>query len=482
MAEEKAKIAFGFSKKADKRFLSDSIIRDDASKDVTENTDYVLSISKTKIESTASKDTKAKKDLVIPMIVKNNWRIPNTTPGSNVKAHEDKNDLESQAIKEILEDIRKSSDIGDGTGKKDPNMVIPMYVQNKVPEGYETNDRLDVSIRAEESTQEDYDSVPVEDFGMAMIRGMGWKPGEGIGIKFKKVFTPCEVVVRPKGLGLGANPKMKMNQNKNSSNSKENGEEINQLKVGVYVRLLSGPSKGLYGEVISLDFENARVVVKLTITSENVTISELYVKVVSASEYKKEGKLINKAKYEEYKAKEEEKHKRERRSDSKRSESHRSSSDAETHHHKRKHSPENKKRSSSKHSKEDHQSRKSSQEPSWVYPLLRVRFIDKRYKNGEYYNTKIVIDDVINKGLCICRTDKGRILEDIKQEWLETIIPKSSPAIVMVVQGSNKGQIGEILDKNKKKCTAAVQLLQDKNLVQLDYDSICEYVGKITDY
>lgn len=32
-----------------------------------------------------------------------------------------------------------------------------------------------------ESTLDDYESVPISDFGKAMLRGMGWKEGMGIG-------------------------------------------------------------------------------------------------------------------------------------------------------------------------------------------------------------------------------------------------------------------------------------------------------------
>lgn len=32
-----------------------------------------------------------------------------------------------------------------------------------------------------QSTLEDYESIPVNQFGLAMLRGMGWKPDEGIG-------------------------------------------------------------------------------------------------------------------------------------------------------------------------------------------------------------------------------------------------------------------------------------------------------------
>lgn len=33
----------------------------------------------------------------------------------------------------------------------------------------------------EEPTLEDYEKIPINDFGLAMLRGMGWKEGTGIG-------------------------------------------------------------------------------------------------------------------------------------------------------------------------------------------------------------------------------------------------------------------------------------------------------------
>lgn len=59
-------------------------------------------------------------------------------------------------------------------------------MQNKVPEGYETDEKMDVSLRPEESTLEDYDRIPIERFGLAMLKGMGWKEGDAIGTNNQK--------------------------------------------------------------------------------------------------------------------------------------------------------------------------------------------------------------------------------------------------------------------------------------------------------
>ncbi len=47
--------------------------------------------------------------------------------------------------------------------------------------------------------------MPVEMFGEAMLRGMGWVAGQGVG-RHKVVVVPKEYVPRPGRLGLGAEP------------------------------------------------------------------------------------------------------------------------------------------------------------------------------------------------------------------------------------------------------------------------------------
>ncbi|GAB7359370.1 hypothetical protein MBLNU230_g6021t1 [Neophaeotheca triangularis] len=51
----------------------------------------------------------------------------------------------------------------------------------------------------------DYERVPVEDFGAALLRGMGWKDGEGIGSnRGKKAVVTKRPEKRPALLGIGA--------------------------------------------------------------------------------------------------------------------------------------------------------------------------------------------------------------------------------------------------------------------------------------
>lgn len=64
--------------------------------------------------------------------------------------------------------------------------------------------RHDVDTRPEAPTLEAYSSMPIEEFGAAMLRGMGWKDGSGIGKKRSGPTTAPLVQRRAALLGLGA--------------------------------------------------------------------------------------------------------------------------------------------------------------------------------------------------------------------------------------------------------------------------------------
>lgn len=65
----------------------------------------------------------------------------------------------------------------------------------------------DVHSRPDEASLDDYARVPVGEFGAAMLRGMGWKPGQAASRNGRK--GPTEAFVpksRPAMLGIGAKP------------------------------------------------------------------------------------------------------------------------------------------------------------------------------------------------------------------------------------------------------------------------------------
>jgi G patch domain/KOW motif-containing protein len=89
-----------------------------------------------------------KKELVIPLITKNRWRTPgNDTKTENTEA----SDLDKQAEKEILQETLKAVDGWENRGNGVPsNIDIPLFMQNRVPSGFETDEKVDVSLRADQ--------------------------------------------------------------------------------------------------------------------------------------------------------------------------------------------------------------------------------------------------------------------------------------------------------------------------------------------
>ncbi|RWS08036.1 G patch domain and KOW motifs-containing protein-like protein [Dinothrombium tinctorium] len=310
------KKSFGFSFKKTKKHESKVNLKTAFHTEDDENVEkreYVSAISDRVIESNAP--TIESKELIIPLIVNNNWRIREEKTNEDrkkrfkyenveekvrtdaVEASEksEEQKLEERAKRELLKEAEIENE-SKGKQMVDNSKVIPLLLQNKIPEGFETDDRLDVSLRAEEPTLADYDKVPVEEFGLAMLRGMGWKPGSGVG-KNNQIAKPIEVKIRPKGLGLGAEiPSWKQSK----ENDKQQEEEL-ILKLNAFVQIEIGEYSGTYGQIEALDDELSRATIKPAIAGSCFTVPTAALRVVSKQEYLKDSKVLNKAKFDEYK-------------------------------------------------------------------------------------------------------------------------------------------------------------------------------------
>lgn len=354
----------------------------------------------------------------------------------------------------------------------DPSLAIPMIQKGCIP----GEEGADSTPRAETVPEEaDYEAVPVEAYGLAMLRGMGWKPGEGIGRTFNQVVKPRVNLLRPKGLGLGAS--LTEAQALPSSGSycppKPGGEQKKGkedqpqgLVPGRTVVVLSGPHRGLYGKVEGLDPDNVRAMVRLALGSRMVTVSEYCLRPVSQQEFDKNlhsgqasrtslgqhngSSLSRKAhQSEDLRGRQEDPEK------------------------KRKHPPDRQDGPVAKSEKA------ASRSQHWLHRDLRVRFVDKLYKGGQYYNTKMTIEDVLSPDTCVCRTDKGQVLEGLREDMLETLVPKVEGDRVMVVLGPQAGRVGHLLGRDRAHNRALVQLQRENQLVELHYDAVCQFMGPI---
>jgi len=480
-------LSFKFSKTAEKKVLVDSRLRDASTKDNDEEKDYVKDVADNKVVGTL-KLKNPNEPLVIPMIVKNNWRNRTSKSDSN-KASENKAEVSentaaacseeeallAEAAREILaETARQQQEWEARTEESGGRRVeeIPAVIANSLA-GELEGDIVDVSQRAEASTMDDYENVPIEQYGMAMLRGMGFKEGEGIG-GFKKAVVPIfDPLSRPKGLGLGAT------RPNNTQAVLKEGEEKLVLRRGAHVMMQGGKYRGQYGEVEALDEENGRLFVKLGVSKEVTSVSENVVKLVTKQEFKDKGKVLNLEKYEREKEKDrikredEEKYRDEIKKKKKKKYSRRSRSKSVEH--------KNVKTIYVSDSSDGSPEPKKRKKQKWVVPQLRVRCIDSKKRGGKYFNVKMEVVDVVTSDSCDCRTEEGKLVEDVRPDKLETLIPKREGGLVMVVRGERRGELGRLIARDVSRYLATVQLVQSEDVLKLDYDSVCEYLGSVPD-
>lgn len=450
-----APISFSFSRTTSRKRLTDSA---NGSAAAPEEKDFLKSVEGRELLSV--KPSEAPKELLIPLIQNAPRRRPPAVQTREPASGEPVVDeVLSQAVKELIEESKKAQE-GETAGG-DPTLSIPMTHKACTPKE-EAPDEPQSEAVPEEAN---YEAVPVEAYGLALLRGMGWKPGEGVGRTFNQVVQPRVNALRPKGLGLGASLAELQSlaatgphgAKPNEERSKDKEDQPKELVPGGAALILSGPHRGQYGKVEGLDPDNARAMIRLALGNRMVTVSEYCLQPVSQQEYDKNSNPDQVGKTcprQQNTSGSREVHRRE---DSSRKHKHLPDQGG----------PPTKVNTSSKASRTQH----------WLHRDLRVRFVDKQHKGGQYYNTKMTIEDVLSPYTCVCRTDEGRYLEGLRENQLETLVPKVEGQKVMVVLGPQAGKVGRLLGRNQARSRAMVQLQRENQLLELHYDAVCEYVG-----
>ena len=204
--------------------------------------------------------------------------------------------LEAQQVNEAWSERNENGTASVHTIEQDSTNTFMTNVEN---EDEEIEEKKDIE-------NADYEQVPIEEFGMAVLRGMGYKEETGLGITNKKqanVFVPES---RPRGLGLGADRKILEKINQLKRNLKQAGiDEKDDLcyEKGAFVLIEKGLHQDQYGTIESIEEDTARLTVSLAIGGTNrkkevISISQYNVKLVTEKEYLKYSKYVNKSKAE----------------------------------------------------------------------------------------------------------------------------------------------------------------------------------------
>ncbi|XP_070531117.1 G-patch domain and KOW motifs-containing protein-like isoform X2 [Cardiocondyla obscurior] len=302
MAEESKKISFGFAKSVKKPIFDRSKLNEE------KKVDYIECLDDKAIK-VIGKEKKKEEPLVIPLLECNTWhdrivsrldasksKTSNNDIKQNVKVKEEVKDtsecdltsinkvflsdvqiktelstltLDEQAAKEIVEDLNSREN--DKQELRD--MTLPLV-----------NDQ-DLN-GAEESTLEDYEKIPVSVFGSAILRGMGWKPSEGIG-KNPKLVSPIILESRTLRMGLGAD---KVALQKQVNKTQKEDKEL-KIEKGSCIKIIAGKQVNAYGQIIGFD-DAGRLIVKMALNGNTVSVNECIVQVVTNKEYSKNSKVL----------------------------------------------------------------------------------------------------------------------------------------------------------------------------------------------
>lgn len=395
----------------------------------------------------SKKPSKEKQKLVIPMSKAKDWRLVNRGNGDNV---------EIEAAEELIKDIEVDH-------LNDKSDLETIGLANTETKNADLSKRKMIkNADAKESTITDYEDIPVASFGAALLRGMGWSEGKPLGLTNKGLAAPIEYIPRHKGLGLGAEKqRTKNNENRKRKLGDENlkqtnfstvidsegrvrhikqvGEEVKEKIVGFFpgshILIVKGVHKDLYGKIVAVDEDTARITVTLALSGETIQISQYNTDLVDREIFKKYSTFpVNKQK-----------------------------------------------RSEEPKMQGKLEDFEDNFEKPWLMPNIRVRIISKTFKNGSYYNQKVKLIDVVEKDTCTCLTQSNKLLEGIPQMYLETVIPKNNGDYILVVNGKYKGKIGKLLEKHKADCRATIQLTSNKHITTLGYHKISEFIGELPD-
>jgi len=291
---------------------------------------------------------------------------------------------------------------------------------------------------------EEYDKLPIENFGKEMLMRMGWKENQPI-----KGSGPLEpIVFKPRNfrLGLGADPVIEEGKFKQYDSNK------NKIKFcyGTKIKIISGKHKGLKGKIIErdLEYEYLNKIIKekkKEILSVELKLNRQIIK-IEADKIKLRHDKSSKSK------------------DKQKSKDQKSRSRSES------------SSKSLKYAKKEEnifgiKSPNNDRRPklSWVYPNILVRIISK---NSKYYNTKAVIVDLLDLYSFSLYTLKDKILHtEFTEGDIETVMPKLNEEVTILVK-EHRGEIAKLLIRDKKKNEVSVQLFNDLSIMEYTQDEV----------
>jgi G patch domain/KOW motif-containing protein len=324
--------------------------------------------------------------------------------------------------------------------------------------------RRDLMSLADDPTLEDFESVPVDGFGAALMAGYGWKPGKGIGKNAKEDVEIKEYKKWTAKEGLGFDPdrskvvdvkaKVKESVKLDKKGVGINGGDV--FFVGKEVRIIAGRDVGLKGKIVEKPGSDF-FVIKISGSEEEVKVG---VNEVADLGSKEEEKCLKKLKDLQLNDREKDKKTSGRGRGAERG------SRSEV-------------RASEKQDRG--QTRERKVKPSWLRSHIKVRIVSKDWKGGRLYLKKGKVVDVVGPTTCDITMDETQeLVQGVDQELLETALPRRGGP-VLVLSGKHKGVYGNLVEKDLDKETGVVRDLDNHKMLDVRLDQVAEYMGDMDD-
>jgi len=334
------------------------------------------------------------------------------------------------------------------------------------------------AIVGEDVNPESYNKMPIADFGLNMLMGMGWQEGKGIGRNPQNVLAkPVQYIPNYDRAGLGArkdvtapslNKKRRLDQN--SKEVDENGKVKNYIEIGVdnkakpkkveknaRVIITDGKYEGLKGVVIDVNESKKEVFVELDINEKLVKVDLKSVKLsenerVDFETGKKDGKDG------EYVLRGSDRGTNSERGSSKESVKSRSDRDR-------------------KEKKKKKKEKREKKRLKWVSPHIMVKVISKKVKDGRLYEKKVFVSDILDECTFSALDEKKNAIDELREKDVQTVMPAIN-GLVKVLTGEHKDKIAVLLERDKKRNQVLVQFVDTMELEHMTQDDCSTYIEK----
>ncbi|XP_073124879.1 protein MOS2-like [Henckelia pumila] len=292
--------------------------------------------------------------------------------------------------------------------------------------------------------REDSEKLPVEEFSMVLLSGIGWKVGMGTGCNAKEDVGIYEPVRKHKRWGIGyenvvidkdtERGVVGFTWHPSECNGGGAGNLVNEVVkkkrfgIGEVVRIVSGRGMGMKGKVVEARRDGAILVLRLYRKWKKVKVHSKDVSGLGSVEEKKCLRNLMEFKIEEGRA----------------------------------------------------------ERVNWLRNDIKVIVMSKKLKGGRLFLQKGVVIDVVKPGVCDIVMDETReLVQGVKQDFMETALPGCG-GLVLVLCGIYKGVCGSLLEVDssgeEEEETGLVLDAKTQEMLNVRLDQMAEYTGHPSDF